>query len=170
MKQLLLTTCLLLGSCLTASKSARNDALLPAAKLAWGDAEYGVQSDTLRGIEDAMTWDANPGTSFDYLFQAVDDMTAALESGDRSALKTIPWHVLFEYADQGIDARINDGEIVEQAAIFLTRRLENFDQAMALLTDPAYTGLLPVHPQGLPDYPTVPTPLGNAALVATAAR
>lgn len=163
---LVLALAVSLTSCLTGSKVARDEGLMPAAQLAWGNDNYGVRSDTLRGIADAL----EDGDLVDSgaLLGFVEQMGDALELGDRAALRTVPWLTLSPYADRGIDDRVDDGEMVEQAAVFLRRRLENFDLAIETLTNPAYAGLLPVQPKGSSGSPTVPTTLGPAPLVAVA--
>lgn len=170
MKNLLLCIALAasLTSCLSGSKAARDEGLLPAASLAWGNDDYGVRSDTLRGIADAV--DDGDLVDAGALLGFVDQMGDALEARDRSALRTVPWATLSPYAERGIQDRVDDGEMVEQAAVFLTRRLENFNRAIEVLTDPAYAGLLPVKPKGPSGSPTVPTPQGPVPLVAAVAR
>lgn len=165
MKYLLL---ILLTSCLSASKAARDHGLLPTVRLAWGSSMYGVLSDTERGIEDAVEDGdlADPGT----MLSLVEQMTDALRTENRSALRMVPWDMLHVYADRGIQDRVDDGEMVPQAAVSLRRRLKNFDDAIEVLTDPNYIGFLPMKPRGPSGSPTVPTPLGNVPLVAVAAR
>ena len=163
MKNLLIAFVLLssLTSCLTASKKARNESLMPAARLAWGTVEYGVQSDVLRGIQDAVDdGDLVDGTAY---FGAVDDMTEALRAESRTALYLVAWDQIQPYVERGINDRVEDGEMVEQAAVFLRRRATEFAQSIATLTNRSYAwSVYDVSPdRGV----TVPSNRGRTALV-----
>jgi hypothetical protein len=164
-RHLLLALVMLLPSCLMASKSARNDTLMPAVALAWGNPEAGVQSDTLRGIHDAI--DDRDLNDAAILLGWTAQITMALELGDRPALQMIPWNQLAPYAARGIDDRVQDGQMVEQAAVFLRRRLDNFNAAYIALIDPNYVWTDPVQVYSTRTEPaTLPSPYGRVPVYA----
>lgn len=121
MKNLLLAAlaALTLTSCL--SSQVRDEALLPAASLAWP----GVRADVERGILDAVEDGnlKNPATLNGYL----EDMDEVLANGaDRHDLADIPWAALEPYGQRGIQDRIDDGEMHPLVAESLFERLKNF--------------------------------------------
>lgn len=159
MKNLLVLCFVFLASCLAVSTAARQDALLPAVRLSWGTAEMGVQSDTLRGIADAL----EDGDLVDAsaLLGFADQLTDALAQGSVPAVQTVPWETLSAYATRGINDRVEDGEMVQQTATFLHRRLENFNKAMSALT----TGVV-AYRSTRSHSATASTPYGRVPLVA----
>lgn len=161
MKSILVTMVALLASCAGTSTAARQEALVPAVVLAWGDSEYGVKSDTLRGIDDAVEdgdlADASAMIGF------VGQVEAALSASNVDMISLSPWSALKGYAERGIDDRIDDGELVEATAVFLRRRLVNFDEAMTLLSQ---DGPWPVASVRTNLRSRVATPQGKLPLVA----
>lgn len=162
MRPLFITAVALLASCVSTSNAARQDALMPAVVLAWGDVTYGVKSDTLRGIQDAVEdgdlYDKAPVLLF------VDQMDTALSSRDADMIARAPWAVLKGYAGRGIEDRVEDGELVEQAAVLLRRRLANFDEAVLRLS---HDGPWPVVSVRTNLRLRVATPQGKLPLVAS---
>ncbi len=161
MKPIIITIVALLASCASTSDAARKNALVPAAALAWGDSEHGVKSDTLRGIDDAVEDGdlADPSAMLGFVGQ----IDATLTTSSEDAILLMPWTALKVYAERGIDDRIDDGELVEATAIFLRRRLANFDEAMILLSQ---SGPLPTVSIRTNLRSRVATPQGRLPLVA----
>lgn len=126
MKKLFLLSLLLcLPACL--GTMARQNSLLPAARMAWP----GVRADVERGVADALEHgdlvsDAGPHV----LIQAVED---GLEAGN---VRAVSWAVLQPYGARGIDDRVIDGEIHPLVAESLRERLRNFSYAIATLQSP----------------------------------
>ena len=148
-----------------ASQAARNDTLMPAVALAWGNQEAGVQSDTLRGIRDAL--EKREINDAAILLGWTAQITLALDMGDRVSLAAIPWNQLAPYASRGIDSRVADGQMVEQAAVFLRRRLDNFNAAYIALIDPNYVWTDPVQIRSTRTQPaTLPSPYGRVPIYA----
>jgi len=137
---------LLLTSCIGTGKAARDEALLPAVRLAWGDSNYGVRADTLRGIEDA-TEDGDLSDP-SAMLAFVDALEEAIVTENSTLIGLSPWGSLKGYAERGIDDRVEDGEMIEQAAAFLRRRLTNFDDAISKLSETGYVSY---------NWPAVPT-------------
>lgn len=133
MKSLLLAIVMMasLTSCL--SQRARDEALLPAAELAWGDSASGVRSDLERGIADAVEdGDLLDSAALDALVLDLDEVLSL--GGSRVLLRQIPWDVLRPYAARGIQDRVDDGEISQMIAdLSFTERLEQFSLAFAQL-------------------------------------
>jgi len=132
MKAALIILTALLTSCIGTSRAAREEALLPTVVMAWGNETYGVKSDTLRGIADAV--EDGDLLEDSALLGFVDEIEAALTALDIDMIKLSPWPVLKGYAERGIEDRVEDGELVEQAAVFLRRRLVNFDEAITMIS------------------------------------
>lgn len=131
MKKLLLAALVAasLASCM--SNQARDEALLPAVNLAWGDSEAGVRSDVERGIADAVEdGDLLDSSVLDAVVGQIQD---ALAEGDRFELRTIPWALLAPYGERGIQDRIDDGEMGEMVAESLRERLRNFTKGFTVL-------------------------------------
>lgn len=141
----LLSALLVLTSCLGTQQAARDDALMGGFALSWGTDESGVRSDTIRGIADAV--EDGDLASADGMLGLVAQMQAVVDTRDRSSLATVPWPTLEPYAERGIQDRIDDGEMVAQTAVFLTRRLERFSEAYFLLIDPRFAQWKPIQPR-----------------------
>lgn len=121
MKNLLLAALAIatLSSCL--SSKVRDEALVPAASLAWP----GVRADVERGIEDAME-DGDLASS-EALNGYILELDAVLQDGaDRDALHNIPWGSLEPYGYRGIQDRIDDNEMHALVAESLFERMRNF--------------------------------------------
>ena len=136
MKKLLLVTLVTLSSCL--SNQAKDNALMPAMELAWGNSQAGVRSDLERGIADALD-DGDLVESIG-VNAIVADLEDAISSGDRSALRIIPWaSTLLPYAERGIQDRVDDGEMSDMIAESLRERLRNFTVGFGQLIAVVYT-------------------------------
>ena len=124
MKNLLIVACLS-ASCISAK--ARDEALLPAAQLAW----TGVRSDLERGIADAVEdGDLADSSVLDALVLHLDEVLAL--GGSRVLLRQIPWDpTLRAYAARGIQDCVDDGEMIADPSY--TERLERFSQAFEQL-------------------------------------
>ena len=124
MKKLLLAALVAatLTSCL--SSKVRDEALLPAASLAWP----GVRADVERGIADAVEdgdlLDSAPMLGFVLQLEAV-----LADGAPRDDLKLVPWSTLEPYGKRGIADRIEDGEMHPLVAESLYQRLKNFTLA-----------------------------------------
>jgi len=164
-KTIMVVVGLILSSCTSLGRTSRQEALFPAVSMAWGTPEAGVQSDVIRGIEDALEdGDFLDGT---VLLSYVDSMSTAIEAEDTIALGLAPWDTLKQFGERGIQDRVDDGEMVEAAAEFLRRRLLNFDEAVRVLTDPYYAQL--TYPSVRTDLRSrVATPQGKIPIVAVA--
>ena len=162
-KTIMVVVGLILSSCASIGKTSRHEALFPAVAMAWGTVDAGVQADVVRGINDAVEdGDFLDGT---VLLSYVDSMSAAIEAEDTLALGLVPWDTLKQFAERGIDDRVEDNEMVEAAADFLRRRLVNFDEAVRVLTDPYYAQL--TYPSIRTDLRSrVATPQGKMPVVA----
>lgn len=123
---------LMATSCLSAK--ARDEALLPAASLAWGNSDAGVRSDLERGIADAVEdGDLLDSSVLDALVLQLDEVLGL--GGSRVLLRQIPWEpTLRSYAARGIQDRVDDGEISQPIAdLSYTERLNQFSLAFAQL-------------------------------------
>lgn len=134
MKSLLTAIILMasLTSCL--SQRVRDEALLPAATLAWGDSDAGVRSDLERGIADAVEdGDLADSSVLDALVLQLDEVLGL--GGSRVLLRQIPWEsTLRPYAARGVQDRVDDGEISQQIAdLSFTERLNQFSLTFAQL-------------------------------------
>ena len=153
----------LLTSCVNTGRAAREEALLPTVVMAWGNTEYGVKSDTLRGIADAV--EDGDLVEDSAMLGFVDAVEAALTARDIDMITLSPWATLKGYAERGIEDRVEDGELVEQAAVFLRRRLVNFDESIAIISQ---GGPWPVVSVRTNLRSRVATPQGKLPLVAVA--
>ena len=165
MKAIAITMVAIFASCASMGTAAREDALLPGVVLAWGDDEYGVKSDTLRGIADAV----EDGDLADdaAMLGFVAQIEVALNASEIDHVALSPWGVLSGYADRGITDRVDDGELVEATAAFLRRRLVNFNEAIALLSQ---DGPLPIVSVRTNFRSRVATPQGKIPLVAVVTK
>lgn len=120
---------LLLASC--SGLTARQEALLPAMRLAWP----GVSADIDRGVSDGVTTGRLTAEQASALLAARDAFTAALDSGDTMALASISWVPLQAEAVAGIMARVTLGEASTGVAQSLTERLRNFSESLFLLLE-----------------------------------
>ncbi len=132
MNRLILSVALVVGlltSCL--SSRARDEGLLPVARMAWGSSQVGVRADIERGVSDAVEDGelADPAG----LNATIASLDAALAAGDRTQLVTVTWASLEPYGQRGIQDRIDDGEMDPMVALSLRERLKNFGFALAKL-------------------------------------
>lgn len=129
--------CVLLASCV--GTRARNDALLPAARMAWPQ----VRVDFDRGVADGLAdGDLSPAQA-DVARTEADALGSALSSGDRVALISVLYDSeIRPLASRGISAALGAGEIGPNGALLLMERLTNFSAAILVLQERATT-LLP---------------------------
>ena len=129
-----LIACLMLlvgGSCLTgcAGPAARDNVGLPALPLT----EPGVADDIAIGIGTLPEPDRPVATA------KLETFRSALASGDRSVVREEAWPRWAElrgYADAGIAARVESGEIGPGVAKSLTERLDRFGEVLAKTAGP----------------------------------
>lgn len=119
----------LLASCM--SSRARDQGLLPAARLSWGSSSMGVRADIERGVNDAVA-DGELADPAD-LNTMIASLDSALAAGDRTQLVKITWASLEPYGQRGIQDRIDDGEMDPMVALSLRERLTNFGFALSKL-------------------------------------
>lgn len=121
MKRAILTG-LLLGAVLAcAGVAARDEALLPAMRLAWP----GISMDIEQGIEAA----SPPPESVAYIRAETLRMTEALADGNRAAVFAADWPNLRLVAEAGIDDREARGLIGPGVAASLRERVAVFSDA-----------------------------------------
>jgi hypothetical protein len=131
-KFLALILAVTLSSCL--SSRARDEGLLPAARMAWGDSTSGVRSDIERGVIDAVEDGdlADPAPMIEY----IEVLEKGLKNGDRVTLTQAPWALLHPYGARGIQDRVDDGEVSPMIATgSLLQRLDNFGYALVKLQE-----------------------------------
>ena len=105
----------------------RDEVLIPAVQMSW----INVKKDIQRGLEDALSKEEiTPDDSVFAIFEMMDD---AIDAGIRQDIMAVPFSVLEPYANKGIQAKIDAGELTPQTAEFLYERLENFKYALNTL-------------------------------------
>jgi hypothetical protein len=146
MKKVLLA--LLLASCAGTSQAVRENALLPALQMAWGNEETGVKSDIMHGIEISGVPDTG------WLDLMVQNVETALFSGSIEEMRLIDIAILAPYARAGIQDRIDSGEWHFMAAEEPKQQLENFLWAWGLYVgfEAISFGPSPGRHQWLPRY------------------
>ncbi len=116
---LLFALCAFLALCvmtpLTSCVSARADrvALFDPAQLAWP----AVADDYNRGILDGTDNGRLDQLTAELLWSYGEDMHTALESGNRAALRLVPWPTMAPWASDGIDAKLEAGAAGEPGGI-----------------------------------------------------
>lgn len=127
----------LLASCI--GTRARNDALLPAVRMAWPE----VRVDFDRGVADGLADGDLTEMGAITLRSEADRLDLALTSGDRVMLiNTLYDSEVRPWASRGIQAALDAGDIGPNGAMLLTERLANFSAAILVLQERA-TSLLP---------------------------
>ena len=109
----------LLAASACAGVAARDEALLPAMRLAWPPIAELVERGTANRIDGAQV----------PVLAAAREMTAALDSGDRERVAAVDWPILRFAAAEGIKRRIEAGEIGPGVAESLAERILQFDAA-----------------------------------------
>jgi len=129
--------CVLLASCI--GTRARNDALMPAVRMAWPE----VRVDFDRGVADGINDGDLTEMAAIGLRSEADRLNNAITSGDRIALINVLYDTeIRPWAGRGITAALDAGEIGPNGALLLQERLGNFSAAILVLQERA-TSLLP---------------------------
>ena len=127
----------LLASCI--GTRARNDALMPAVRMAWPE----VRVDFDRGVADGIADGDLTEMEAISLRSEADMLTDALEAGDRFKLYNVLYTTEIQpWASRGITAALEAGDLGPNGAMLLTERLTNFSAAILVLQERA-TSLLP---------------------------
>lgn len=105
----------------------RDEILVPAIQMSW----LNVKDDIERGLDDALSKEEIIST--DSVFTILELMDDAINSGIRENIMAVPFNVLEPYAYQGIQAKIDAGELTPQTAVFLEERIKNFKYALSTL-------------------------------------
>lgn len=127
----------LLASCI--GTRARNDALMPAVRMAWPE----VRVDFDRGVADGLADGDLTEMAAISLRSEADMLTDALEAGDRFKLYNVLYTTEIQpWASRGIQAALDAGDLGPNGAMLLTERLSNFSAAILVLQERA-TSLLP---------------------------
>lgn len=111
--------------------SARQEALLPAMKLAW----QGVSADVGRGVEESATAQRITPEVAAAQRSAVSTMTSALEAGNVVGVASVAWPPLKESAEFGLAQRVSRGEISTGVSGSLTERLKNFGESLKVFLE-----------------------------------
>lgn len=118
----------LLAAC--AGNRARDEALNPIAKTVWPQ----VRADFDRGVADGLADGDLKQAAADDLLSLRDDLTSALDIGDRAGLMGIPWESkMAQWAVRGIQADIEAGTVGPNTATILLQRITNFTNTIAVL-------------------------------------
>lgn len=125
----LLVVTLTMAAC--SGLSARQEALLPAMKLAW----QGVSTDVSNGVNESLT--ATRITAEVAAAQRADvsKMTAALDAGSAIEVAKVAWPPLKESAEFGLAQRVSRGEISTGVSGSLTERLKNFGESLKVFLE-----------------------------------
>lgn len=127
---LLAVSALFLGSCIGAR--TRDNALLPAARVAWPEVRVDFES----GLTDAAIKGDLTSEEVGSLRAMADSLGAALESGDRTALKAVPWAIaLAPWATRGISSDVAAGRLGPNSAQILYQRVANFTAVILTLQE-----------------------------------
>lgn len=127
----------LLASCI--GTRARNDALLPAVRVAWPEVRVDFDRGVADGIADGDLTEIEAIT----LRSEADRLDLALTAGDRVKLTNVLYDSeIRPWASRGITAALDAGDLGPNGAMLLTERLSNFSAAILVLQERA-TSLLP---------------------------
>lgn len=126
---LLLVAALAMAAC--SGLSARQEALLPAMKLAW----QGVSADVGRGVEESATAQRIAPEVAAAQRADVEKMTAALDAGSAIEVAKVAWPPLKESAEFGLAQRVSRGEISTGVSGSLTERLKNFGESLKVFLE-----------------------------------
>jgi hypothetical protein len=105
----------------------RENVLIPSVQLAWPN----VRADIEYGLMDAVYKEQI--TSEDSAFTTLQQMDDAVTNGIYEDIIVVPYYILEPYGEQGIQAKIDTGELVPETARFLFDRLKNFRKALDTL-------------------------------------
>ena len=105
----------------------RENVLIPSVQFAWPN----VRADIEYGLMDAVY--KQEITSEDSSFVVLQKMDEAITKGIYEDIIIVPYYILEPYGEQGIQAKIDTGELVPETARFLFDRLKNFRKALDTL-------------------------------------
>lgn len=108
-----------------ATDAARQNVLLPATRLAWD----GISPDIDRGLTAAVAGGTLTQAQADSFLAQKSTFIDALHSEEPPALQIL-WLPLKPWAEAGIEARMEAGEIGPRVALSLQERVTNFDDAL----------------------------------------
>jgi hypothetical protein len=111
--------------------TARQEALLPAMRLAW----QGVSADVSRGIEESALAQRIEPTAADAQRAAVTKLGEALASGSPVAVASVAWAPLAESGEFGLQRRVALGELSTGVAGSLRERLRNFGDSIPVFLE-----------------------------------
>lgn len=120
---------LALGAC--TGLSARQEALLPALRLAWP----GVETDVRSGIEESALSNRLPPPAIEVQRSALARLGQALAAGDPPTLATVDWTALSDSANHGLNQRVARGEISLGVSGSLRERLRNFGEGLSVFLE-----------------------------------
>ena len=111
--------------------SARQEALLPAMRLAW----QGVETDVRAGIEESVLAQRVTPTVADAQRADVAKLGDGLTAGNPATVATVAWAPLAESANFGLDKRVERNEISTGVAGSLRERLRNFGEGLTVFLE-----------------------------------
>ena len=117
LSKLAVITAILLPAC--AGFTARQEVLIPAMQIAYES----IRPDVMRGISH------EPEERHAILVSIELDFYEALSAGDIDALAAIPFHTLELLALDGIDRRLQAGDLHPAVVKILIRQLDKFHEA-----------------------------------------
>lgn len=126
---LMLALTLALAAC--SGLTARQEALLPAMKLAWA----GVEADLSRGIEESLLAQRIEPTAADAQRQAVVRLGGGLAAGNPATVASVAWAPLAESARFGFDQRVSRNEISTGVAGSLSERIRLFGDGLVVFSE-----------------------------------
>lgn len=111
--------------------SARQEALLPALRLAWPS----VEADVRTGIEESVLALRLVPPAAEDQRASVSRLADALAAGNPAAVASVAWAPLAESAEFGITRRIARNEISTGVAGSLRERLRNFGEGLTVFLE-----------------------------------
>jgi len=126
-----ITLFLLVPACV--GTKIRDDVLIPAIQEAW----INVKADIEVGLADAVSkGEITPEST---VFTVLEMMDKAVASGVRRDIRVVPFNLIEPYAYQGIQAKIDAGELTIGTAAFLEERIKAFSDSLKnLMKDTVY--------------------------------
>jgi len=119
-----------LASCV--GTRARDNALLPAARTAWPEVRVDLEAGIADGLADGDLTAERAAEVVGY----ADELTAALTSGDRFALKMVPWDTdMHPLVIRGITSALEAGQLGPNGAQILYQRATNFTAVILVLQE-----------------------------------
>jgi len=121
---------LALASCV--GTRARDNGLMPIAQAVWPN----VRADYDAGLADGLADGELDAQQVLDLQALADDLTAALDSGNRAALLPIPWDAeMRPWAVRGITSAVDAGELGPNGSQILYQRVANFTAVLLTLQE-----------------------------------